>query len=413
MKGNNSKLQLLEEADQSIVWGLVKSVNPEAQTMSVFIENVNKEVPNISINNQVSVIGTGIRFMPVPKETKVLLLPVRGKYHHIGYINVDSSSVTEDKKGTKKSSILLQRYLEPGEVQLISRAQGEILLSNDGSVLIKSGFNSFVKLTSKTLSLDILANNTRMDFSRVRVRSGVMKRPDSTDTTRDILVLDGEGEDKTTLQEFTVEVGTVLNANGLVRTDKDETTNVTLYPNIGLFSIADKVYNENAELEELNTKYLQGLLRFHTGLSFNIDEEGTFTLLDETNQNHIKFTVGVSNGAPLTTYELKINDTYISVGAENDYTIKNAHSEISSTSDGTILVTGDAAITIQSGSTSVEPSVLGDSLNSFLTTLINWLAAHTHGTGVGPSTAPVTASVLTGDILNMIPDHLSPQVKNN
>lgn len=398
------KLQLLHESDQPLYWGNVTNVSPEAQTMTVFLSHLQKEVSNIPISNQMSISGIGIRFMPIPGETQVIVMSVKGIYHHVGYYFPDLTNITDNRKNDKSSGLLLQRFLEPGEVQLISRGQGEILLSNDGGVLLRSGLSTFLKLSTKTLSLDVLANTSRLDIGKVRVRSGVIKRPNPTDTTRDMLVLDEDS----TLQEFTVNVGVSLDENGLPLVQRDNTTHVSLYPTVGTLSIAEKVYDERGTEEQVNSKSLEGLLRFHTGISFNVDEDGTYTILDETNQNYIKWTVGVNSGQNLTTYELKINDTYITVSSNNSYSIRNAHSTINSNENGAVTISGDASITLQSGSASVQPTLLGqntfDYINTFITTVFN---AHIHGTGVGPSTPPTVPAVAPTPAL------LSIQVKNN
>lgn len=401
----NPKLKLVDAADQLLVYGVVTSVNPETQTMSVYLSHVKKEILDIPIWNTVTPSGAGIRFMPIPKETYIILAVINGLYRHVGYILDDMSLVTDDSKSSKKSGVLLQRFLEPGEIQVISKGQGEILLSNDGSILISSGVNSFIKLDSKNLALEALASTAKIDTSKVKIRSGIIKRP-GTDTNRDVVVVDNNN----TLQEFTVSVGVTLGSDtGLPLVEKDATTHVSLYPTVATLSIADKVYNEASTVEELNSKFLQGLLRFRSGISFNVDQDGTFTILDETNNNYIKWTVGVNGSNNLTSYEMKINDTYITVTSDNSYTIRNAHSTITSTSAGAVIVEGDASITIQSGSANVQQTLLGNNtfnyINNFITAIFN---AHVHPTGVGPSGPPTPLGVAPVET-----QLLSAQVKNN
>ena len=63
--------------------GDVVSVDSTKQTMDVTVSGFGL-FPNIPINNAISLSGSGIRIMPVPNSTKVLLYEQAGDFYHLG-----------------------------------------------------------------------------------------------------------------------------------------------------------------------------------------------------------------------------------------------------------------------------------------------------------------------------------------
>ena len=148
-------------AHTRVVWGIIRKVEPESQTMSVDIPTDGRNVrqfTNIPINNMITNYGSGIRQMPIAdKSIAVLYKDSEREYVHIGYYLKQVKNVTLDKDESKDNSpiSLLNRYLEEGELQISGFLGSEILMSLDGSVLIKNQFGAYVRLENYTSTLNI------------------------------------------------------------------------------------------------------------------------------------------------------------------------------------------------------------------------------------------------------------------
>ena len=162
---------------QRIVWGYVINIDKLSQTMTVRLQENQEEVPGIPINNMMSQHGVGVRMIPVPQDTIVILLKLNEDYVHIGYGLQNLDKYTQDSSNSKVTSALLQRYLDEGEVQLSGIANNEVLLTNDGNVLFKTQSNSFIKLEDISSTFEGLFSNLKFEMDGVRIRAGNMRRP--------------------------------------------------------------------------------------------------------------------------------------------------------------------------------------------------------------------------------------------
>lgn len=289
-----------------ITYGRVLDVDSEKQTMSVELPaEANRKKTGITIANMISSHGIGVRMMPIPGDSYALLLRNGENYTHIGYYLQGVEDFTQNRKGTKTSNILLQRYLESGEVQLLGLTNNEVLLSNDGSVLIKSANNAYLKLEDYTNTLEGNFANTKLEMDGVRVRSGNTRRPIRGYTKEeDYIVLteadevkkESEVEDVTSepydlMKEFTVQVGTVPGANG-VDLDFDQSDLENSSPEVGWFSMATRVVDENGNPVKILGQNVQFLLRTAGGGGFAVTEDNSAYLLDYQGRNFTKFSAG-------------------------------------------------------------------------------------------------------------------------
>ena len=177
----------------NIVWGLVKSVNSEAQTMSVEIMKENPEIASdIPINTLFTNTGFGFRVMPIPNKTVAILYRLdHNKYFNLGFYSDNLQSFMSDRNGDKESEsgALLQRYLENGEVQITSLSKNEIYLAEDGSVLLKAGYGASLKLDNNMHRLDGTFANMKYEMDGVRIRAGNIIRPVVESTNEDDFIL--------------------------------------------------------------------------------------------------------------------------------------------------------------------------------------------------------------------------------
>jgi hypothetical protein len=396
--------------DTKLIWGKVTSVNLEAQTMNIRIPgDVDKIVSNIPINNSMTLGGIGFRFIPIPNETSVILYEQNGVWYHIGYYLKDLSSrelygleeFTESKKSDKSDALLLQRYLEMGEVQIVSISRSEIYLSNDGSILIKDANNDFLKLDCNTNTFEGNYANIKQRMDGVILRGGNTRRSIDPDTKEEDYVNYTEEEKS---KEFTVMVGLLQDEFGLDYSE--EYSGLMLSPFVGILSLANNVYNESGEEELLYDTPLHFLLRTGTGAGFGINEDGIIYINDYISSNYVKFTTGD------TSLEIKINDSTTTINTDGELTFTNPQSTISIDKSGNIKIISSTSIEIKSGDASIEKSTLGETLKEKLDALMDLLIAHQHNTGVGPSQPPITASDFTA-LKGELPEILSAQVKNN
>ncbi len=307
-----SLVQTARATIENIFWGYVKSVDNEKQTMNVFIPSRNLIIPDVVINNNVSRHGIGIRVMPVPQDSVVLLIRDGMKYFHFGYALEEIERFTDNSTATKQTAGLLQRYLESGEVQLLGIANNEVLLTNDGSVLIKTKDNSYVKLENYDSMLEANVANMKFNLDGVRIRAGNIRRPTKDGSKSDDflvmtddgsikpesdLVLDEGGvyEDFTYLKEFFVNVGTVQDSETGV--DKEFITKEpnTSSPNVGFMALATQVVGEDGKIYKINGQRVQFLIRMTNGGGIAITEDNSLYIMDFINKNFTKFSSGLNS----------------------------------------------------------------------------------------------------------------------
>lgn len=299
------KQQAFIEED-TIVWGKVVNINSEKQTMSVELPSQAYRIESgIPVSNMISSHGIGVRVMPIPGDSYVLLLRNGEKYTHIGYYLEGVGEFTQNRKIEKQSNIILQRYLESGEVQLMGTPNNEVLLTNDGSVLIKSANNAYIKLEDYTNTLEGNFANTKLEMDGTRIRSGNTRRPVRGYTKEEEYIVlteedevkkEGEIEDVVSepydmMKEFTVQVGTVAGANG-VDIDFDQSDLENSSPEVGWFSMATRVVDESGNPQKILGKNVQFLIRLSNGGGFAITEDNSAYILDYKGKNFTKFGVG-------------------------------------------------------------------------------------------------------------------------
>ena len=440
--------------EERIYEGLVVHVDPIKNTMSVNVAQGMgtrlNPIERITINNPVTNFGMGIRMLPIAGITTVLLYRVNAnKWYHIGYATKGMEDYVSDKTCSKEennlSGRLLQRFIDQGEIILSNIGGAEVYLSADGSILLSTDIDTFLKLDTDFARLNGSFANMQFEMDGTRIRSGNTIRHLDKNTHDDIYIFDLDGAIKkeyeildtdapTLINEFTVQVGTVPNTStGFDDPDFEET---------GFLSIADRVINEQGNEEKVLDKSLNYLLKFpvfetstgtSTGLSMSVNSDSEFVVLDRTNDNYIKFSSGNkiegTTSTGLTNIEIKLSKTKLTLNGagELSYTMVSPGETnkktvtITATSTGNITILTSSGITIKSGSASIEATALGETLQTLLNTFITNMSTHTHGTGTGPTTppndasyaplAPYFQSVLlpSGTLKNII----SKQVKNN
>ena len=296
-----------------IIWCNISSVNPEKQTMKV-LSSESKEEIEVYINQALSISGAGIRYMPIPGQTKAIVHSKNGINTHLGYFVDNADVITDNSTGDKQSGFLLQRFLNPGEVQFMGMAQNEVYLDSDGSIFIKSGYNQFLKLDDIDALLDGEFGSLKFELDGVRIRSGNIRRPPTPPTGDDSGSEESGDEEETTTatgtnedeyvvitdpdtnnisypKEFTVSVGNIINADATDYQSQDK-FGVEQFPYVGSLSLSDIVYDNVGKEEKVLDQFLNFLLKFPSGISISVNKEGDLVVLDQTNQNFVRFKPG-------------------------------------------------------------------------------------------------------------------------
>lgn len=78
-----------------------------------------------------------------------------------------------------------------------------------------------------------------------------------------------------------------------------------------------------------------------------------------------------------------------------------------------IFINKNGELTLKAGTTTVEKSVLGETLQTLLSDLLDKIIIHAHPTAVGPTLAPNNAADFTLLKTINLPKILSPKIKNN
>lgn len=427
---------------QNITYANILAVNGETQTMNVSIVDEGGRVrTNIPINNMVSSYGTGIKVMPVPGFSFALLLKDGIDYKHIGYYVPNQKELTENRRGTKNhGEIILQRYLESGEIQVIGLTNNEILLSNDGSILLKAAGNSYLKLEDFSDTLEGSFSNVRLEMDGVRLRSGNIKRPvrgamyeddyivktesgDIKSETELEEVSPGEYEPHEILKEFTVQVGTLYGEDGL-DVDFDQRDPTITSPSVGLFSIASQVIDENGRPIKVQGQNVQILLRTAKGGGIAVTEDNSLYLLDYRGRNFTKFASGdgskslragdktfVEVGSPGISIQHECGGainvkpdadgkTEISITDENGRNITLNKMGLTINIDGGYVNIGGKEINFNAEKFTFGgalAAIAGDTVFKAKMTAA-MLDTHIHAGPSGPPVVPLTTMVLSGQI---------------
>lgn len=316
LAGDSIVLQQSEQQVRDrIVWGIVSNVDSESGFMSVDVKigGNTKTISEIIINNSFT-NNCGFKIMPLPKQTYVILYERIGfPPLHIGYY-APPKDLVDNKPGTKDSLTLLQRYIKPGESQILGAAGNEILLSVDGSVLIRNKDGAYVRLDSFTSTMEGFFANLEYQLEDVRIRAGNTRRPTDKDTKDNEYILNVDGEIKGDSQlteeetgenipEFTVQVGTNI----------DPETGVDAGdPYVGTISMAETVTNEDGTAMYAASKQLKYVVKTADGGGIAIDEDGSVLIMDQNGGTVTKFKSGTDGEK-----SFRVENTYISIEKTN------------------------------------------------------------------------------------------------
>lgn len=441
-----ARLSTRSDKTEMVVWGYVVSIDKQKQQMMVKLQTTEQEVP-VRINNHISRHGFGVRFIPVPRDTIVILLKVNEDYLHIGYALENIEQYTQDSSNSKTTIGLLQRYLDEGEVQLLGIGNNELLLSNDGSVLIKTQSNAYIKLEDISSTMEGHFANMKMEMDGVRVRAGNMRRPlkgaqreddylvmkdedGSVSKVTDLEEQDGELEDHSYMKEFTVQVGTIIDPETGIDKKFDQRDPASSSPQIGWFSLANKVVDETGEEYKLEGKNVQFVLRTANGGGLAVTEDNSLYILD--------YSPGTSGGKNFTKFSSTKDSKALRASEDNlidlsDAGIRIFHKKANidikldepdgdpeiniSTGDGRGIILNKMGIYLNASKSYVTIDAKEIQLNAESVTFGGMNAAvtgdtvfkakqtateldmHTHAGPAGPPTQPLIPKVLAGSIV--------------
>lgn len=433
---------------QRVVWGYVVNINKMKQTMTVLLEEEGEEIPDIPINNMMSQHGIGVRMIPVPNDTIVILLKLNEDYIHIGYALQNLDKFTQDSSNSKKTNVILQRYLDEGEVQLVGLSNNEVLLTTDGNVLIKAQNDTYIKLENISSTLEGHFANLKYEMDGVRIRAGNMRRPLKGAQKEDDYIVfaneteeikkatdleeneEGELEDHSYFKEFTVAVGTVIDPETGIDKEFDQRDPAGSSPQIGWLSLANKVVDETGKEFKLEGQNVQFVVRTANGGGLAITEDNSLYLFDYSagtpgGKNFTKFSTKEDSSKGIRTSD----NNFIDVGnAGIKLFHNNANVEIKLDSSGNpeiSLNTGDGKgivlnsfgtlINATKGYATVEAkefqvnaekitfggmkaAVTGDSLLK-AKQYVTEHDTHLHAGPAGPPTKPLMPFVLSGSLV--------------
>lgn len=340
--GRDDPLVNLTEQSSSVnmMWGEVRSVDPEKQEMEVEISGGNAPImERMPINNMITNNGFGVRLMPIVNITKVLVYKdPSGAWFHIGYFLRNLGPMTSNSDGSNQSSttLLLQRYLEGGEVQMIGLTGNEVLLANDGSVLIKNQFGAYIKLENYSSTLEGSFANLKFEMEDVVMRGGNVRRATKT-TLEDeqIFVSNDEikkeqdiedGESVTAIPEFTIDVGV-------------DSTSPTSSPSVGTISMAQRMINPDGTEDAVSGLGINFKVNMDNGGGIAIGEDGSFYILDRNGGNTTRFESGSFTEGDKS---FRVGNNYVTISGQNGV-------EIAATGGANIELKPDGMIKIKAG----------------------------------------------------------------
>lgn len=433
--------------------GLVISVDAESQTMTC--ATTSGTVSGIPINNISTLSGVGIRMMPIPHMTRVLLVDQCGMLYHLGtYYNqrndkqedIGLKQYTNNEKYDKECSDqgILQRFLSEGEISITGPAYSEIFFPSNGDVLIVNSEFTSIKLDSRLNSIIsettshvvecenlecTMGHASRHVAGSSKEREKVYKTQTGVRPESDITKFSEEASDIT---EFNVAIGLNKNVNTKVFDDEspqpelnmvlsnavlDNTGDVVKYDGNPLYyllkikpanvmAVVDYAGNlvltssEDAVQISQSVKYSFGdTPRFN----FNIGNTNVILDTDESvNITNAKSTFRIGK-----TGELKFNfDDKLQLEIKEDMTFSISKIEkddsgnitnlyrIYSDADNKLHQESKTSImlqTIEDGDVEPQPMVLGDKIVSLLSEFISAVVNHKHP--VSGSTAAMSTDL--------------------
>ena len=365
-----------EQKSNTILWGTIVKVDPIKHTMDVEIASggLTQVAQNIKINSFFTDLGYGVQVLPLMNQSRALLYKISTTdWLHVGYFNPDMSQIIADKTYAKEetTALILQRYVDQGEVHLSSVSRNEIYLSNDGSVFLRAQYGASLKLDNMEHRLEGDFANLKFNMDGVRIRSGNVIRPVGTylnadneqvDTNEDehvivfqdevikesdLPTLEDEGDD---IKEFFVQVGTNLDSETGVDSE---------FPSVGIIAMGDKIIDEKGEEIAAANKSLNFIVKNAMGGGIAIDEDGSFMILDQTGGSVTKFTTGSSGEK-----SFRIGNSFMSVDKNNGITLEHeSGSSIILDAKGTVILTDNSGRTLSMDENGLSASFPGSTIN--------------------------------------------------
>ncbi len=364
IKPTNDLLWSQQENASSMFIGIITHVNPEKQTISGTIPGLSDKVfKDIPINHNVTGQGVGIRVTPTPGVTLALLIHDRGtpnEFYHLGYFIPDSSKLVSSKDSSKVGTAVLQRYVDVGEVHIISIARSEIFFSQDGSILLKESSGFYQRFSEYNQSCELCIPDLNTELYNVKFNVGRVKRVLKADAAtnnhpsiiRDILNEDADNEQVTTHSEFTVDIGTILDPNTGAPTINAGTDGLPQAPTVGTLSLASKVFDQEgapATLLTSLTNIVQFLLRMNSGIRIGINDLGDFYFVNEKSQGYLKFSPKYSikddKVVDETSLEYKTLNGVFKLDLDGAFTYTNVNKE-DDKKNVSVTVTKDMILTV-------------------------------------------------------------------
>jgi hypothetical protein len=330
--------------DEKVSWGTVTKVDPELNEIQVQLGGTGSSGLSIKVklNNHFTSFGSGLRVMPMANVTNVLVYQDTGNdWVHFGYMIEGIDSLMDNKEGTKQgsTSLLVNRYLEEGEVQLVGYTGNELLFAKNGDVLIQDSNGSYVLLDAQTATFETSAANVKFDLDKVRIRSGNARRPVKEDTYEDeyMYTVDGatkkesdltddERDSAVTITEFNLQVGTLPGDNGV--------DDPKLSPTVGELVMASTVVREDGTPVGVAGKKVQFLLKMASGAGIAIDKDGSLFLIDRAGGDGTRF----ENG-PTAERSFRVGNNYIGVNADGVDIHHTSGASISLDASGDVSIT--------------------------------------------------------------------------
>lgn len=454
-----------ENKEYKIVEGVVDAVNAENQTMSVLTRF--GVLPDIPINNNVCLNGVGIRVMPIPKFTRVLLYNQGNSLYHLGSYyntlgpgnkNLGLNSVTNNDDASKEcaATSFLQRNLKAGEVDIYGMGSSEIFMPSNGDVLIVSSSLVGIELNAELQSMINTGDTIYNELAGGVIRYGQALRRSSGSAKQlqryyksnvgvaPESAINDYNAVTDAVYEFNVELGTT---KGINTGTYDDTTELKT----SRLSLSNVVLDNKGDIIEENSNPLYFLLDIYpSNVRLCSDFSGNFIFTStDTLAPQQKITLSFGK-TPIFTVQIK--DTYVSIGSNNNFDIistnynlgiaangdlhynigKNTSLLLKSDGSGKIEVKKDdeiqvsyswnanaelsvyakKGISLKSGEDDVQASLLGGSFVSMLATLFADLVNHNHAANGGsPATALAKYGTYTEDYLKQ--QLLSKKVKIN
>lgn len=416
--------------EQRIKVGVVKRINPETQTMEVQLAGVGNLV-TVRLNNPATLFGLGVRMMPIENITRVLVyVSVAGDYTHIGYALEGTENFIDNRQSSKNapsgSNILLQRYLEPGEIEMVGMTGNEIFLPKEGSIYIKSQFGDYLLLDNFESTFRGSFSNLSFEMDEITLRSGniirsVKENTAEENTTEDeyIVGVDSYAKKESDLTEEELERAQPLK-EFLIRvgTDIEDPSSI---PTIGTFFLGSMYVDETGDENVTGGagKSVNFKIQTASGGGLSINEDGSVFIMDVLGGDGTRFDSAASGETEGGEKSFRVGNNMLSIAADritlihesgSMLEIDNQKISLQHTSGRYVLLDADngffvgcpgAMASFQAKTFNVMASTTNfgmmpvDSLLSALITAATF-DTHFHAGPVGPPVVPWTPLVMGG-----------------